>query len=111
MALLKGNWKVRLSLFFGLGFFLFFFFLISQFGSPIFSFLQRPFAAVGLWTGTQWQFLFGEARHPKAYAILQERISFLARDAVSYEQLRTENKNLKEQLAFVERSSFGHVTA
>lgn len=74
--------------------------------------IERPFSSSGAWLDGLWSKWFPTASET-AYcsATDSDLVAALAIDQSEFETLKSENKNLHQQLDFFSRESFQHVTA
>jgi len=74
--------------------------------------IQKPFSTVGSWVGNIWTKRFPSTSSAVYYtASDSELLIALAVDRSEFDFLKTENKNLREQLGFFERESFQYIAA
>jgi rod shape-determining protein MreC len=76
-----------------------------------FHIFQKPLVEVGTWVNWKLGFLDPNAYNPRRVLDLQEQLQTLALDRVTFEQLQTENKELRETLGFIERQNLQSVMA
>lgn len=72
---------------------------------------QRPVVAAGTWVSQKLHFLNTDTYAPERLDLLQNRLDEIVLDRVKFEELKRENKELRETLGFIERQDLQSVMA
>ncbi len=112
MTTKKRNWKRRAAFLLGPLLLLLGLYVLQRVAPKVLAFFEAPLVSAGTFVTQTWGDAFQSTGSLRAENDrLAAEAAALAIDKVSFETLRTENENLKQQLSFLERQSYRHVTA